>query len=182
MSRKSQVGLLLEVFILLLILILFTMFWGNFSKNSFIAGLLKVDDSSMTHTCSSMAPVILGTDYIMSTAVSEGVGASVVNSFYDYLGFSGSQPFPDAEFFYNRAVKYFPDLRNRVGVSITFDSGVVPDGFVSVFPKNLGKLSELGRLLSSLNPDMAFSMTSCEFPLYSVNESIKARMKLVVYI
>ena len=175
--KRSQVGMLLETFILLLVVILFTLFWGNMSKNAFVAGLFKVDDSSLNHTCSAMAPAIVGTDYIMNNIPPSGEVAEVVNGVYNYLGYKPDCPIPDAKYFYERTTRYFPELENRTGIKIKVIRGNLPDNFIyewGYVPKgNSFLLSLLGKRLS---------LTKCSFPLYSVNETLEAVIDLYIYV
>ncbi len=174
--RRSQIGMLLETFILLLIVILFTLFWGNMSKNAFLAGLFKVDDSSLNHTCSAMAPLILGTNYVMNSIPPSGQAAAVVNGVYDYLGYE-TPSVPDAKYFYDRAINYFPELKKRIGIKIKVIRGNLPDDFTyecGYVPK--------GNVLLSLISNKPFTMTKCSFLLYSVNESLDAVIDLYIYV
>ena len=170
-NRAGQSGILLEIFLLILILVLFTMFWNSFSRMTFLAGLLQIDDESFKHTCSNMVQVIIGTDYIISFEEGEKATQELI----DYLGFAGDKnQVPDANHFYSKVVSQFPSLEGRVGVTVipSYPQG---EGFVGhAGPAPIGGLTSL--FIES------FKSTTCEFPLYSINASLTAKLILEVLI
>jgi len=176
-NRRGQSGLLLEVFLLILILVLFTMFWGFYARSTFIAGLLDIDDRSYHHTCSNMVQVIIGTDYIIDVQ-GEGEPFKVL---VDYLDFDVVQTqVPDANYFYAKIAERFPDLTGanqqtgRVGVTVipSFSQG---PGFV-----DHAGISCPSSIVALLGIDLRCSR--CEFPLYSTNEDLTARVVLEVLV
>ncbi|HLE05973.1 MAG TPA: hypothetical protein VI790_01340 [Candidatus Nanoarchaeia archaeon] len=168
MNRKSQqLGMAFEVFLLILILILFTMFWSGFARSTFLAGILKIDDSVMKHSCVNMLPVLIGTDYIKSTDVGDSAS---VNLLLDYLKFEGDvEAFNNATFFYEKITNLFPTLKGKVGVTIVTTEGTSVGGIHGA-GVNLARRLEL------------LKSTRCEFPLYSINPNYNAIIILEVYV
>ncbi|MFA5406497.1 MAG: hypothetical protein WC307_04030 [Candidatus Nanoarchaeia archaeon] len=165
-NRLGQSGMLLEVFILILILVLFTFFWNGFSRNIFLAGLLLIDDSSIRHSCSNMLPVIVGNNYITGSPDSNELSIGLL----DYLGSSVEpQVIPSASFFYARINRLFPGLNGKVRISVISADDSSSAGLAA--PDFLETLSA-GRFKSS----------SCELPLYSINASVMAVVRMDVLI
>jgi len=167
MNRVGQAGILLEVFILILILVMFTFFWNGFSRNIFLAGLLLVDDSSVRHSCSNMLPVVVGNNYITN---SPAVDSAVATGLLDYLG-SSAEPtsIADASFFYSRVSSLFPSMRNNIRITVVSGSGRSSSGLSST------------SLIESLSAGQVKS-SSCSMPLYSLNDSVTAIVTMDVII
>lgn len=164
MSRRSQLGILLEVFIMILILVLFTFFWSGYSQSTFLAGLFKVDDSAITHSCSNIITLVVGTDYIKSTV---GTYSEAVNSLFSYLGFATRpEPIPNALYFYTKIRAYFPSLQNIYIKTETSTS----TGTVTQYPTTGTPIA--GSLRKA----------TCTFPLYSTNRTITEQVSMDVYI
>jgi len=169
-NRRGQTGMLLEVFLLILILVLFTMFWGSYSRMTFLAGLLKIDDETYQHTCSNMVQVIIGSDYIIKV---EG-GEEVYDDLKAYLGFGDLRTsVPDAEFFYNKIIAHFPELQGGVGVTVT------PSYPQEDFVQSAG-IHVPGAIISLFF--QSFKSVSCEFPLYSTDDELTAIVELEVLV
>lgn len=170
LSRAGQTGILLEVFILVLILILFTMFWSPFYRTTFLAGLLAIDDRSFEHTCANMVQVVIGTDYIINY---EG-GEVVTQSLVDYLGFSGlSSQVPDAKYFYDKILSSFPALEGRVGVRV-IPSMAQGEGFDAVEGFTCNE--------ATVFFTQAYRCATCEFPLYSLDDELTGLVVMEVLI
>jgi hypothetical protein len=169
MSRRTQTGLLLEVFMLILILVLFLMFWGSYSKSTFLAGFLSIDDSAFKHTCSNMVQVLVGSDYIINFQGGEDVYYEIVA----YLKMDPSKNrVPDATYFYNKIIHSFPDLEGRIGVTVQPTAELEP-GFVRQRGQRCPAL-----LRAFLGESLKCAV--CEFPLYSTDEDLSAIVILEV--
>lgn len=59
-------GILSEIFLLILILSIFVLFWNYYSKNTFLVGLLAVRDAEVRHTCASLLFPLVSDEYIRS--------------------------------------------------------------------------------------------------------------------
>jgi len=179
------------------------MFWNSFSRMTFLAGLLQLDDESFKHTCSNMIQVVIGTDYIISFEEGEEVTQELI----DYLGFiGGKSQVPDANHFYSKTIRQFPSLERRVGITVipsysqdsycstsSDNSGDTclsdidcclpdtecPEGVCESFVGHAGFVSPGG--LTSLFIE-SFKSTKCEFPLYSISEGLTAIVVLEVLI
>lgn len=159
-KKSQQVGLLLEIFLVIIILILFIFFWSSYSRTTFLAGIFKIDDAALRHSCSNLAPVLVGSNYIVSTTDR----TKAVDGLLNYLGYEGEMiSFPDAEYFYQKIRIYFPELQNRVFIKVTSSTG-------EVYEKNMLSPNLLG----------IYKIASCDFPLYSTNKSLTAVLHIEV--
>src|SRR6056297_647224 len=92
---KGQLGVLSEVFLLVLILSIFVLFWNFYTRSNFLVGLLKVQSTEAVHTCSQILFPLVSTEYIKSTTTDE---LTTVDYFKDYLGMSESVTYPSPEY------------------------------------------------------------------------------------
>jgi hypothetical protein len=176
-SKKGQSGVLLEIFLLILILVLFLLFWNSFARITFLAGMLDIDDANFEYACSKMIQVVVGGNYIVNFKGGERTYEELV----EYLDLKGTkQRVPDAKFFYERTIYRFPELENRLQVMVE------PYGLsakeLSVFQGSAGISCSAAASALSLVGGGDWRCAVCEFPLYSTDEDLEATVRLGVLI
>ncbi len=147
---------------MIFILVLFTLFWRSYSRGVFLAGLFNVDELAVKHSCSNMIPVIVGTEYVVSS--------STTSSLSDYLGVSGGSSLPTAQSLMSKVEELFPDLIGRIGIIVTPIGVDLPETRAGLSDGDVNYLLMKG-----------FLVTNCNFLMYSVNDSVTASVKLIIY-
>lgn len=113
--RKAQMGILSEVFLLILLLVIFILFWNFYSQNTFAVGLLKVNDNEANHTCASFLFPLVSDEYVSSARDEE---LSTVREFREFLGVEESRGYPSPNYLLDKIKLRFPELAGRVGIKV----------------------------------------------------------------
>ncbi|MBD3312750.1 hypothetical protein GF352_04840 [archaeon] len=115
MNNKSQMGILGEVFLLILILSIFVLFWNYYSQNTFLVGLLNVQEGEAKHTCSGLLFPLVSDEYIKSGDDNE---LAPIEYFKEFLEMSEVKPYPSPERLLEKARNFYKGAGLRVNIRV----------------------------------------------------------------